>query len=424
MVAVAVMFSASRCFGAPLPASGPVVPELAPLAQAMTNYMDSKGFEAGTLALMKDSKLVFRNGYGFRNTNKTIVIHPDNLFRLASVSKTITGSAIRRLVDAGQLGTSTRVYSYLGIPPWGGTLGDPRITNITVQHLLDHRGGWTGGGSSSEAVFQTVSISTAMGLTYPAAPTNVISWVWSRPLNFAPGVSNYYSNFGYQVLGRVIEKATGKSYISYLKEDLFGPYGITNIIQSRSRPTDLDPWEIWYAATSTTRSAVDYPTNIQVRVADGGNYMESFDAFGGLTASAGDLCRYMLQYWVAGAKRVPASSYNWNYTFYGSLSGTTTVIYQSTTQSSSSTNGLEFAVLFNERTGGNDNEEARIAIANASSTITSWPQLGGGRIEWALSATNVYEHSSNVTVRLVRTGAATLHSEGQLCHLQQSRRDQ
>jgi CubicO group peptidase (beta-lactamase class C family) len=286
---------ACRCLGA-LPASGPVVPELVPLAQAMTNYMDSHGFEAGTLALMKDSKLVFRNGYGFRNANKTVVIHPDNLFRLASVSKTITGSAIRKLVDAGQLSTSTRVYSYLGIPPWGGTLGDSRITNITVQHLLDHRGGWIDGGSASEAVFQTVPISTAMGLTYPAAASNVISWVWSRPLSFAPGASNYYSNFGYQVLGRVIEKATGKSYINYLKEDLFGPYGITNIIQSRSRPTDLDPWEIWYAATSTTRSAVDYPTNIQVRYVDGGCYLESFDAFGGLSASAGDLCRYMLQY--------------------------------------------------------------------------------------------------------------------------------
>ena len=105
---------------------------------------------------------------------------------------------------------------------------------------------------------------------------------------------------------------------------------------------------------------------------------------------------------------MPASSYGWNYTFYGSLSGTTTVIYQNTTQNSTSTNGLEFAALFNERTGGNDNEEARNAIVNATSSITSWPQHGGGRIEWALTATNVYEHWSNVTVRLVRTGTATL----------------
>ena len=107
----------------------------------------------------------------------------------------------------------------------------------------------------------------------------------------------------------MVERVSGKSYANYLREDLFGPYGITNIIPARSRPVDLDPWEIWYADTGRTRSAVDFPTNIQVRYVDGGHYLESFDAFGGLSASAGDLCRYMLRYWVAGDQRVPGSSY-------------------------------------------------------------------------------------------------------------------
>ena len=409
LAGILLLTAGLRGTDAALPGSGPIVPELAAFEQAMTNYMNSHSFDSGTLSLMKDSKLVFRSGYGWGDSNKTVVIHPDNLFRLASVSKTITACAIKKLVSAGKLTTSTPVYAYLGIPPWGGTLGDTRITNITVQHLLDHTGGWTGGGSGSEAVFQTVSISTSMGLNYPAAASNIISWVWSKPLNFTPGVSNYYSNFGYQILGRVVEKASGKSYINYLKEDMFGPFGITNIIQSRSRPRDLDPWEIWYSSTSRTRSAVDFPTNIQVRYVDGGYYYESFDAFGGLSASAGDLCRYMLRYWVGGAQRTPGSSYGWTYIFYGSLPGTTTVIHQSITQNSSTTNGLEFAALFNERTsGGNDNEEAHTAIVNASTNVTSWPQAGGGRIEWNVAQTNVYEHASNVIVRLVRTGTTTL----------------
>ena len=61
-----------------------------------------------------------------------------------------------------------------------------------------------------DAVFKTIQISTEMGLSYPAAPTNVISWMFSKPLDFAPGTSNVYANFGYQLLGRVIEKASGK----------------------------------------------------------------------------------------------------------------------------------------------------------------------------------------------------------------------
>ena len=393
-----------------VPPAAAVVPELAALDQAMTNYLVGHAFEAGTLALMKNSKLVFRQGYGWRETNLVQAAHPDNLFRLASISKTITGCAINKLLSAGAFSTSTKVYSYLGIPPWGGTLTDSRITNITVQHLLDHTAGWNRDVSPiGDPVFSTIQISTQMGLTYPAAPTNVISWVFSKPLDFAPGASNVYSNFGYDVLGRVVEKASGKTYINYLIQNLLGPSGITNIIQSRSRPRDLDPWEIWYQDFPYLyQSAVDYPTNLLARFADGGGYYESYDAFGGLSASAPALCKFMQNYWLAGAQRVPGSPYTWNYIFYGSLPGATTVIHQSVTQNSSSTNALEFAALFNTRIGNNDNDEAHTALVNAANTITSWPANGGGAFQWSVAATNVDKNAGTVIVQITRSGLSTL----------------
>jgi CubicO group peptidase (beta-lactamase class C family) len=401
--------------GAALPASGPVVPGLEPIQRAMTNFMASLQFSAGTLALMKDSKLVLRTGYGWRDTNKTEVIHPDCLFRLASVSKTLTAVAIRKLVSNGQLSYATRVYSYLGIPPAGGVLGDERITNITVQHLLDHQGGWDNTVSPvGDPVFRTIQVSTELGLNYPAQPTNMISWMLAKPLDFAPGSKSVYANFGFQILGRVVEKASGKPYFDYLAQDVFGPFGITNIIQSRSRPADLPPWEIWYddgvvddSGLALMRSAVDYPSNQLARFVDGGAYYESFDAFGGVSASALDLCRYLLRYWEAGAARVPGSVYNWGYLFYGSLPGTTTVLSQSVTQNSTRTNGLEFAALFNKRMLQNDNEAAYNAINNATTNVTSWPTNGGGRIEWQFASINVPESAGAVSVRLVRTGSST-----------------
>jgi hypothetical protein len=111
---------------------------------------------------------------------------------------------------------------------------------------------------------------------------------------------------------------------------------------------------------------------------------------------------------VGGDRRIPGSSYGWTYLFYGSLPGVTTVISQSISQNSGATNGLEFTALFNERTGGNDNEEAYNAIYQATTNITSWPLSGGGKIEWNVSATNVYEHAGSVKVRLVRTELASL----------------
>ncbi len=399
-------------------ASGPIVPELAPLEQAMTNYLVAHQFEAGTIALMHDGKLVLREGYGWRDTNFTEVIHPDNLFRLASVSKMLTASAIYKLVDAGKISLDTKVYSYLGIPPWGGLLGDSQITNITVQNLLDHSGGWDRDTSPvGDPVFDTIEISTEMGLDHPAAPTNVISWMFSKPLDFAPGTTNVYSNFGYQILGRVIEKAGGKRYVDYIQQDLLGNSGLTNslgfanVIQARSRPSDLSPWEIWYANQPQYlgTSAVDYPTNLFVRDVDGGLYFESFDAFGGMCASAIGLCHYLQNYWEGGEARVPGENYGWDYDFYGSLPGATSVLNQNITEDATSTNGVEFAVLFNERDDDpDDNAEADNAILGAIANITSWPANGGGMIEWSTTITNVNKNAASVTVPLVRSDGSTL----------------
>lgn len=418
LVCTILLLCAWRCLAQPVPpASGPIVPELAPLEQAMTNYLVTHHFEAGTLALMHDSKLVLRQGYGWRDTNLGIVIHPDNLFRLASVSKMFTASAIQKLVNAGKITTGTKIYSYLGIPPWGGVLGDSRITNITVQNLLDHSGGWDRGTSPvGDPVFDTIQISTEMGLNYPAAPTNVISWMFSKPLDFAPGATNVYSNFGFQILGRIIEKAGGKTYMQYLQQDLLNafvlanPIGFTNVIQSRSRPRDLAPWEIWYGDSPTlVRSAVDYPTNLFVRSADGGIYYEGCDSFGGLSASAIGLCRYLLSYWEGGDQRLPGENYGWGYTFFGSLPGATSVLYQNIAENATSTNGLEFAALFNQRDSDpNDNEEANTTIQSAAASITSWPTNAGGMIQWGVTATNVNKNAGTVTVPLWRYESSAL----------------
>jgi CubicO group peptidase (beta-lactamase class C family) len=407
--------------GAPTnrPASGPIVPELAPLEQAMTNYLVAHKFEAGTLALMHDSKLVFRQGYGWRDTNFITVIHPDNLFRLASVTKTLTASAIYKMIGAGKFTTNTTIYSYLGIVPWGGLLGDSRITNITVQNLLDHSGGWNKDTSPvGDPVFRTIQISTNLGLNYPAAPTNVISWMFSKPLDFTPGTTNVYSNFGYSLLGRVIEKASGKSYINYMQQDLLGNAGLTNILgftnvmQSHSRPRDLAPWEIWYADVPQflPASAVDFPTNLTARFIDGGDYYESYDSFGGLSASANGLCHYLLNYLEGNIARPTGATFSWNYIFYGSLPGASSMLIQSINQTSTTTNGLEFAALFNERDSASelDNTDAYNAIINATTNITSWPTNGGGMIQWSTTATNVNKNSGSITVPLVRSGGSTL----------------
>ena len=386
--------SAAAALG--LPASGPVVPELAPIQEAMTSTMVNHAIGAGAIALMKDSKVVFRQGYGWRDQNRAAIMHPDNLFRLASVSKTLTVSAIRKLIREKRITANTKVYFYLGIQPWNGVLGDKRIADITIQDLLDHRGGWTTGPTRAEAVFQSGRVARELGLKGPATATDIIRWKFSQPLDAKPGTTNVYSNLGFQVLGRVIERASGKPYINYIQENLLGPavvanpIGFKNVVQSHSPPQPYAPWEIWYA--------------------DGGFNFESFDAFGGLSASAIGLCRYMQTYWVGGERRSLGSHYAWTYTFFGGLAGASTVIYQQIKQDGNTVNGLEFAILFN---GGNalngkaGSNEACDAVRNAAKSITSWPEDGGGVVQWAASTTNV-SRPGFVTVELERLGSSML----------------
>jgi len=371
-----------------LPASGPIVPEWSEVGDLMRHLMAENGTSAGTLAVMQDSKLVLREGFGWVDAEHTMVVHPDNLFRIASVSKPMTKSAIIKLIKEGKLSDNTPVYSYLGIQPWGGHLGDDRIPNITVKNLEEHSGGWLHGSESSACVFQTPKISKEMGLTHPATARDVISWQFSKPLDFTPGTTNEYCNFGYQILGRVIEKASGKRYIDYIQQDLLGmdvltnPIGFKDIALSRSHPQDRAPWEIWYS-----------PNSVQ--------NIDSFDAFGGISASAMGLCKYMLHYWVCGDRRWPNENYRWLYTFSGSLSGVNSRIYQDIRQHDGEVNGLEMVLLFNGKGGMSKIQSVIQDLVKKE----SWIPPSGEAIEWNMTETNVMAGDDKVTVQLVRSSS-------------------
>jgi N-acyl-D-amino-acid deacylase len=111
-----------------------------------------------------------------------------------------------------------------------------------------------------------------------------------RPLDFAPGTSYAYSNFGYNVLGRIIERVSGQTYEAYVRSVL-APAGITRMALGRSRPGDRMADEPVYYDRSSTTSV--FPGGGTVRFPDGGFSVESFDAHGGWIASAVDLARFM-----------------------------------------------------------------------------------------------------------------------------------
>ena len=161
---------------------------------------------------------------------------------------------------------------------------------------------------------------------------------------------------------------------------------------------------------SSAASAVDFPTNAITRFVDGGHYYEGFDSCAGLSASAIGLCHYLQNYLEGYNARTPGSSFSWDYLFNGSLPGASSVLIQNVSQNSTSTNGIEFAALFNERDDlvEGANAAAYTAITNAIAGISSWPAKGGGMIQWSNTAVRVNKNAGFINVPLVRSGANNL----------------
>ena len=168
-------------------------------------------------------------------------------------------------------------------------------------------------------MFATQKIEKSLGLKHPARPADVVRYMLGQPLQFDPGSRSEYSNFGYCVLGRVIEKAAGKPYFNYVREEILQPIGITDIKLARDAPKNRDPEEAYY------------PADVLVEV---------MDSHGGLIASAPALCTFMDHSWINGEPRHPNQHGTW--TFFGSLPGTTSMVHQRP-------DGFNIAVLCNNR---------------------------------------------------------------------------
>src|SRR5438309_151357 len=122
--------------------SGSAVPELQAFDQDMQRFMRERGIKAATLAVSKDGKLILARGYGFADSNGQRSIRPDDPLRIASVTKPITAAAVRHLIRERRLSPDMKAFAFLGVTPPPESEPDPRLKDITIQHLLDHQGGW------------------------------------------------------------------------------------------------------------------------------------------------------------------------------------------------------------------------------------------------------------------------------------------
>jgi CubicO group peptidase (beta-lactamase class C family) len=322
------------------PVSGKKVPGFEPVDKAIHDFMDTIGCQAATVAVSRDGRLVYSRGYGWSDKEKKKRVAPDALMRIASVSKPITAAAVRNAIRANQLSLDTKAFELIAVKAPGGKVADARIGDITVGQLLEHKGGWDRE-KSFDPMFRTRRIEKELSFTKPARPVNVIEYMLTQPLQFTPGEKTVYSNFGYCVLGRVLEKVMKKPYSECIQQSVCKPLGLKDIKVGSSDSKKRDAREVWYP------------------VADDAFSIEVMDAHGGLIASAPALCQFLQGDWVSGEPRQPGQRQEW--TFFGSLPGTTAMVRQRP-------DGLNIAVLLNGRRDlhlKEDNDALKEAIEKA-----------------------------------------------------------
>ena len=277
--------------------TGGTVPKLAAYDDLMTSFVREHKPPGAALAVSYQGRLVYARGFGFANLEKQDPVHPAALFRIASISKPFTSAAVMRLVQQGKLKLDARVFPILKLEPHleHGAHIDPRLHDIRVHHCLQHTAGWNRDKSFDPMSAVTAEkVAKSLKVPLPIHPKQIIRYTMGKPLDFDPGAEYAYSNFGYCVLGRVIEVISGRPYDEFVSRQILTPLGILRMRQGKNLLRDRAPGEVrYYDSKKRIGRAISGPIiGEQVPLPYGVECIETMDANGGWIASAVDLLRF------------------------------------------------------------------------------------------------------------------------------------
>ncbi|RYY30958.1 MAG: class A beta-lactamase-related serine hydrolase [Chitinophagaceae bacterium] len=255
----------------PEPPGGPQnQKDIAAVDRAVESMMNTYAIPGVSVAITKDGKLVYAKSYGKMSNGDNTPVTNASLYRIASISKPITGVGIMKLMEANKLTLDTKVFGASGLLGSDYPAAPAALNDITVRHLLHHTvGAW--GNDAKDPMFKQPNYDHKQ----------LIKWTLENyPATTGRGTYSY-SNFGYCLLGRIIEKLSGKSYEAFTKEQVLAPCGITNMQIGGSTLAERKPGEVIYNAQSGQNA---YLYNVP-----------RMDAHGGWIASATDLARFMVK---------------------------------------------------------------------------------------------------------------------------------
>jgi CubicO group peptidase (beta-lactamase class C family) len=338
--ASAVAFFPRDARAAQVVVSGELHPEYADFDNLVVQFMVDKSIRSGQLAFGKNGNVLFAHGYTNSTDPAYMRTFSDSIFRVASLSKAFTSACLTQLVAHGTFTEDTPLFDYIGVDTVlvSGQKPDPRIGRVTVGQAIAHTAGLEPSGPN-DPEFQYRRIENEIDASGPLTREQFARYVYGIGLVSDPGRTYAYSNIGYFLLGRAIEKASGREYYDYLRSAVLAPIGIDDVVLSATAVSGRLPNEVVYDdGNARGLSVLDPRSQEMLPLPYGGaTYWETFDACSDLATSARSLVTFMAHYaaWGTGPRHPGAAR-------AGAMPGTESVMY-------SRKDGIDYAFVFNQR---------------------------------------------------------------------------
>lgn len=238
------------------------------IAKITREFMEKFEVPGLSVAFSHRDRSSYAAGFGMADVEQKEEMTPRHLFRIASIAKPLTAVGIYKLIEQGRLKPHDRVFGDSGLLEVEGLKKLPEsVEEITLHHLLTHTcGGWQNDGN--DPMFRHPELDHR---------ELIATTLREQPLKNAPGSSYAYSNFGYCLLGRVIEKTSDKSYAAFMEDTVLSPSGVKDMKISGNSLEDREKNEVRYYG----RNGED-PYHMNVR---------RMDSHGGWLATPEDIVR-------------------------------------------------------------------------------------------------------------------------------------
>jgi CubicO group peptidase (beta-lactamase class C family) len=304
------------------------------LDTVVSRFMKAHDIRAMSLAIAREGTLSGNRGYTWAQPSYPIT-QPDTLFRVASVTKIFTCAAIDRLVKTGAIASTTPGFGFLGITSslLPTQTPDAEIDQITVQQLATRFSGL-----QRDFGVDYRTIASRLGQTVPPTRAELVAYLYGEPLFARPGAVDHYSNSAFTLLTSIIEKASGLSFIDYLRQVILEPLHLVDVRVGVTAANGRVPHEVsTYDDSGFSPSQADMAANATAPNAYGGQFtLENDEGAGSLIMSTGTVARFLATHavWDIGPRQLG--------TRYGEFPGTGAGAV-------SRPDGIDFAYAFNRQ---------------------------------------------------------------------------